>query len=63
MAKRPRRTRRVTDDQHILGVERIDADPEDIARAVLGTDSGRAKAAAKARRKQVINKQETHDVE
>ena len=52
MAKRPRRNKMVTDDKHIAGVERIDASPEDIARALFAPNDRRVRAAAKARRKQ-----------
>ena len=37
--KQPRRSnRKRTDDTHFAGVERIDADPEDIARALFAGD-------------------------
>ena len=37
--KQPRRSdRKRTDDSHFAGVERIDADPEDIARALFAGD-------------------------
>lgn len=51
IAKRPRRDRRTADDGHIAGVERIDASPEDIARALFAPNDRRVRAAAKARRK------------
>ena len=53
MAKRPRSK---TDEKHILGVERIDAEPEDIARALFAPIDRRAQEAAKARRKRTQNK-------
>ena len=56
MAKRPRRTKRVTDDRHPLGIEPIDASPEDIARALFAPNDRRVRAAAKARRKRTTNK-------
>ena len=52
MARRPTRTKRVTDDRQVLGVERIDASPEEIARAVLGTCGGRT-ATAKVKLKKM----------
>lgn len=33
--RKPRRSKRVTDDKHLFGVERIDATPEEIARAMV----------------------------
>ena len=37
--KQPRRSdRKRTDDTHLAGVERIDADPEDVARAMFAGD-------------------------
>lgn len=36
MPKRDKKTKRRTDDKRIEGVERIDAPPDEIARAILG---------------------------
>ena len=51
-----KRPKQATDDEHPLGIEPIDATPEDIARAMFAPNDRRVRAAAKARRKQTTNK-------
>lgn len=55
MAK-PKRARRRTDDQYIEGVERIDASPAEIARALFEPNDRRVRQTAEDRRKQTARK-------
>ena len=52
----PKRAHRRTDDQYIEGVPRIDASPEEIARALFEPNDRRVRQAAEARRKQTGRK-------